>query len=185
VQRVSTTVVALVGPEARALAEALGEAANVRAVLPDAEAAPLDRAVQAWREAQGAHIPYLVHDADPLAEVAAAFERWYDQKAGRGELEVAVTETVARWRARNLELPDYYLVVDAESLGATSRHWYLGFLHQASPVRVLPAPADPLGAAARITHLPAGRWWPDLDRLLADVDRAVPNAIRPTPEPAT
>jgi hypothetical protein len=155
--------------------------------VPDPEAPALDRAVQAWREAQGAHIPYLVHDADPLADVAGAFRRWYDQQAGRGELEVAVSGTVARWRARSLELPDYYLVLDAESLPPTVRHWYLGFLHAAAPVRVMPAEADPGSAAARLAHLPAGRWWPDLDRLLSDVDRAVPDAIRPVPgkEPAT
>lgn len=207
-QRVSTTVIALVGASARACAEAAGAAANVRAVLPDQDAPPLDRAVEAWREAKGAHIPYLVHDADPLATVADAWVQRFDQPAGRGwagegergafaggrgwmgegergafaggrgwagELEVAVSETVARWRARSIELPDYYLVLDAESLGATTRHWYLGVLHRAAPVRVVPVAATPTEVIARLSHLPAGRWWPDLDQLLSGIDRVVPD----------
>ena len=142
-QRVSTTVIALVGASARACIEVLGAAANVRGVLTEQDAPPLDRAVEAWREAKGAHIPYLVHDADPLATIADAWVRWFDQHGPVGELEVAVTETLARWRARSLELPDYYLVLDAQSLDTTVRHWYLGVLHRAAPPRVLPVAARP------------------------------------------
>lgn len=176
-QRVSTTVIALVGADARACAEALGAAANVRAVLPAQDTPSLDRAVKAWREAKGAHIPYLVHDADPLATVADAWVRRFDQHGPVGELEVAVTETVARWRARSLELPDYYLVLDAQSLDTTTRHWYLGLLHRAAPPRVVPVAATPAEITTRIAHLPAGRWWPDLDQLLSGIEHVVPDRV--------
>ncbi len=179
VQRVATTVIAVVGPEAGACAAALGAAANVRAVVPDAEGAPLDRAVSAWREAQRAHIPWLVHDADPLAGVADAWSATFDQQAGRGALEVEVAAAVARWRARSVELPDYYLVLDPESWPATRRHFHLGFLHRAAPHRVVPT--TPAAAATAIAHLHAGRWWPDLDRLLADVDQVVPDRVGTEP----
>ncbi|HEX2026461.1 MAG TPA: hypothetical protein VHF25_00515, partial [Nitriliruptorales bacterium] len=71
-RRVATTVLALVGArpgeELRALAASLGQGANVRAVLPDTDLPPIDRALAAWGEAVRAHIPYVVHDADPLAD---------------------------------------------------------------------------------------------------------------------
>ncbi|MBA2577790.1 MAG: hypothetical protein H0V05_14300 [Euzebyaceae bacterium] len=174
-QRVSTTVIALVGGAARDCASELARAANLRAVLPDAAAEPLDRAVQAWREAKSAHIPYLVHDADPLTVVAASWVDWFTQRAPVGTVEVAVQQTIARWRAQSIEVPDYYLVLDPESLDETWRHWYLGFLHRAAPHRVVPVQAAPAAVAARIAHLPAGRWWPDLDRLLDGVERVVPD----------
>jgi len=55
--------------------------------------------------------------------------------ATAGELEVAIRETVGRWRARAIELPDYYLLLDPGSWTATRRHWYLGLLHRAAPTR--------------------------------------------------
>ncbi|MGH3666480.1 MAG: hypothetical protein ACRDU8_10415 [Egibacteraceae bacterium] len=176
-QRVSTTVIALVGEDAGECAALLGAAANVRAVTPDDADPPLDRAVHAWREAVKAHIPFLVHDADPLAAVADAWVRWYDQQGVAGDLEVAVSDALARWRARALELPDYYLVLDAESLPPTQRHWYLGFLHRSAPHRVVPAAAQADDIARRVASLRAGRWWPDLDRLLDGLDRVVPDRL--------
>ena len=98
-----------------------------------------------------AHSPYLVHDADPLAAVGDAWVRRYDEQGPIGELEVAVAETLARWRVGSIELPDYYLVLDAEAWGATRRHWYLGVLHGAAPARVVPVPDPDAGRA----HAPA------------------------------
>jgi len=180
-QRTSTTVVALVGEGAAACVAVLGRAANVVAHLADPDATPLERAVDAWSAATRTHSPYFVHDADPLAAVADAWVRRYDEQGPVGELEVAVTETVARWRARSIELPDYYLVLDAGSWGVTRRHWYLGVLHDAGPARVVPATADPAGVAATLGHLSAGRWWPDVDRLLDGIDRVVPDRLVPDP----
>src|SRR5919206_3563947 len=108
-QRISTTVVGLVGERARPVAEALDRAANIRVELPDPGVAPLDRAVTAWQAATSTQAPYLVHDADPLALVADAWVRRYDQRGPAGELELAVRETLSRWRAGTIDLPDYYI----------------------------------------------------------------------------
>ena len=168
-----TTVVAVVAPD-DALPLAHVRASNVRVLPSGGEGSTVDRAVTACEEARRTSVPYLVHDADPLGWVADAWGRFFDGEGVAGELEVAVSETLARWRARSLDLPDYYLVVDPERLTATRRHWFLGVLGSAAPVRVVPSrPSQPL-----VDHLPdlrPGPWWPDLDRLLNGVDRMVPD----------
>ncbi len=179
-QRIASTVLALVGAppreELRALAASLGEAANVRAVVPETDGAPLDRAAAAWGEAARAHIPYVVHDADPLADVAAAWTERWEGSGEVGGLEVAVRAVLQRWRARSLELPDYYLLIDVESLTPTARHWYLGILSGTARHRVVLAGSDPGEVARAVRGLRAGPWWPQLDALLADLDRRVPDA---------
>jgi hypothetical protein len=180
-QRTGTTVVAVVGDGAAECVRRLGEAVNVVPVSVDAEDPPLDRAVAAWAEATRAHTPYLVHDADPLAAVADAWVRHYDEQGPIGELEVAVAETLARWRVGSIELPDYYLVLDAEAWVPTRRHWYLGVLHRAAPARVVPA-TDPDAAARTLPRLGAGAWWPDLDDLLGGIERVVPDQVAPSSE---
>jgi hypothetical protein len=85
-QRIATTVIGLVGEQARASAKALQRAPNIRVELPDPAAPPLERAVAAWQAATGTHVPYLVHDADPLALVADAWVRRFDEQGPAGEL---------------------------------------------------------------------------------------------------
>ena len=184
-KRISTTVLALVGGsddgQRRELAEVLARGANVRAVLPDAELDPLQRAVGAWRSAVSAHVPFLVHDADPLAAVTAAWAATFDHQGAVGDLEVAVAGTVQRWRAGSLELPDYYLVVDAEDIPVTQRHWYLGVLHGTSPHRVVPVESNPESLASAVRRLRAGRWWPDMPDLLAGIEQRLPDRLSPPP----
>jgi hypothetical protein len=168
VDRHATTVVAVVGARARSTLESLRGRANVRVVLADDPETP-------WRLAAGTSVPYLVHDADPLAAVADAWVRCFDEAGPAGELEVGVADVVLRWRARAVGLPDYYLVVDPEELPATLRHWYLGFLHAAAPARVVPASATGAALAESLGRLPTGRWWPDVDRLLEGVGSVVPD----------
>jgi hypothetical protein len=177
-QRTSTTVVAVGGASAAECVERLGRAVNVVPVVVDADDPPLDRAVAAWSEAVRAHSPYLVHDADPLAAAADAWVRRFDEEGPIGELEVAVAETLARWRVGSIELPDYYLVLDAETWTPTRRHWYLGVLHSAAPARVVPVP-DPDAAARVLSRLSAGAWWPDLDNLLGGIEQVVPDQLVP------
>jgi len=177
-QRTGTTVVAIVGTGAADCVRRLGEATNVVAVSVDADDPPLDRAVATWSQATRAHAPYLVHDADPLSAVADAWVRHFDEEGPIGELEVAVAETLERWRVGSIELPDYYLVLDAEAWGATRRHWFLGLLHQAAPARVVPVP-DPDAASRMLPRLGAGAWWPDLDDLLGGIEQAVPDQLAP------
>jgi hypothetical protein len=179
-RRISTTVVALVGERAPGCLEELDRAANVHTARPDPAAAPLQRAVDAWGAAARTHAAYLLHDADPLALVADAWVRRFDRAGPAGELGVAVTETLRRWRARSVELPDYYLVLDPEAWPeATRRHWYLGFLHRAAPSRVVPVAGAPSLVAAELGRLPSGRWWPALDQLVDGVDRVVPDRVVP------
>lgn len=174
-QRSAATVVALVGPGAHELVPSLGRV-GVRAVPVDPDLPPLERAAAAQQGTGGAGSAVAVHDADPLAAVADAWVRLFDGSGAAGELEVARGAAVARWRARAVELPDYYVLLDADAWDATRRHWYLGVLSAAAPPRVVPVRgAEAVRAALR--RLPAGRWWPPLDRLLADVERQVPDRL--------
>ena len=175
-RRTSTTVVAVVAvveDDAAACVERLGSATNVAALVTEGTD-PLDRAVAAWADASRSHTPYFVHDADPLAAVADAWVRRFDSQGPIGELEVAVAETLARWRVGSIELPDYYVVLDAEQWAATRRHWYLGVLHRAAPARVVPV-ANAADAGSALGKLTTGRWWPDVDVLLDGIERVVPD----------
>jgi hypothetical protein len=172
-QRVQTTVVALLGAD-ESTVEDLRQRPNVAVFQPDSSSEPLVRAVAAWNLARRTHATYFVHDADPLAGVADAWGRYFAGSGPGGELEVAVTEVVSRWRAGTVELPDYYLVCSPETWSPTLRHWYLGVLAGASANRVVTV-ATPSEAAPKLEALPAGRWWPDLDRLLTGIDRVVPD----------
>jgi hypothetical protein len=189
--RTSTTVVAIVGDGSRACLARLAALANVAVPTPDDSVAdrtagsvperkagddPLDRAVAAWAEAVRVHTPYFAHDADPLERVGDAWVRRYDEQGPIGELEVAVQATLARWRVGSIELPDYYVVLDAEAMVPTRRHWYLGVLHKAAPARVVPVP-NAHDAAAALPRLTAGRWWPDLDQLLDGIAAVVPDHV--------
>jgi hypothetical protein len=177
-QHASTTVVVLVGPGTGIVLRLLESAANVRVLtVDDDEASPLDRAVTATREAAGAHAPYLVHDADPLVLVADAWVRYFDGIGPRGELEVAVSETLARARTGALELPDYYVILDPEQLDATRRHFWLGLLHRDAAARVVPAHPDATSVLAALGTLASGRWWSPLDDLLRGIEHEVPDQI--------
>jgi hypothetical protein len=183
-RRLATTVVCLVeGPDHSRL-DGLAEAANVRLLRPDPAAPPLERAVEAWRAAPGTHLPFTVTDADPLAVVRAAWTHRFDVDvadgpAPVGELEVAVNETLLRWRAGSLELPDFYLLADIDELPPLDRHWYLGVLAGGSPRRVVLAGTS---LAVSLRRLPPGPWWPELDQVLSGIDRILPEQVRlPSP----
>lgn len=177
VQRASTTVLTIVGQDAATHVQGLGRASNVRLLAPRAGDPPLVRAAGALREAAGTSSPFAVTDADPLAAVADAWTRYYDEQGPLGELEVAVAETVARWRAGALELPDYYLVVAADTIAPTRRHWFLGFLHGHAPHRVVPVAPRAEAVTAAVNRLHAGRWWPPCDRLLEGVEHMAPDVF--------
>ncbi len=172
-QRVVTTVVAVVGGSS-GLLDRMGEAANVRSFHGGPEAPPLERAAEAWSAARRVRSPYFVHDADPLGWVVDTWAAHFDGEGAAGELEVAVSQTVRRWRAGSVELPDYYLVVAPDEWGQTRRHWYLGVLASAAPSRVVVD--DGRGDATSILPgLATGPWWPNLDMMLEGLDRVVPD----------
>jgi hypothetical protein len=176
VLRVNTTVVAVIAPEGDASPLDRVRAANVRVLRPDTDAAALDRAVMAWEIARRTNTPYLLHDADPLAWVADAWARRFQEEGTAGDLEVALAETLARWRARSLDLPDFYLLTDPERLSPVMRHWFLGLLGSAAPNRVATGRAG-APAVEKLADLHAGPWWPDLDRVLAGIDRVLPEQL--------
>ena len=148
-------------------------AANVRVVRSDADAPAFDRTAAVWEQARRTTAPYLVHDADPLGPVAEAWARRFEGQGVAGDLEVAVAATLARWRARSLDLPDYYLVMDAEELRPTLRHWFLGVMGSAAPTRVV-AGRSSVPVVDQLTELRPGPWWPELDRILDGLDRVIP-----------
>jgi hypothetical protein len=184
VLRVNTTVVAVVAPTTGDVSPLEHvRAANVRVVRPDTDAPALDRAVVAWEQARRTSTPYLLHDADPLAWVADAWARRFQEQGVAGDLEVAVAEISARWRAGSLDLPDYYLLTDPEGLTPILRHWFLGLLVSAAPSRVITSRAD-APVVDQLADLPPGPWWPDLDRVLAGLDRVLPEQLGPVGTPS-
>jgi hypothetical protein len=173
VQRVSTTVVTLVGAGESTVGR-LGGKANIAVYQPDVAADAMDRAVAAWQRAKRTHTTYFVHDADPLTAVADAWGRYFEGTGPIGELELSVSGTVARWKAGSLELPDYYVVCSPEEWSPVRRDWYLGFLASTCAVRVVTQGAD-VDVATTLPTLLAARWWPDLDRLLDGIEQVVPD----------
>jgi hypothetical protein len=172
VQRSSATVVCVVGDvDVVTLARA-----NVSTISPPKDLTPLERAARATDAASGAHAPYFVHDADPLALVADAWVRLFEASGPIGEVEVAVAETLARVRVQTLELPDYYLVADADAMTPTRRHWYFGVLHDAVPLRVVPVPASGSPIVDALEGLHATRWWPPVPQLLDRIEHRAPDA---------
>jgi hypothetical protein len=173
--RAPTTVIALIGSPESAI-ESLRHKANVMLYQPDPSTGALGRAAAAWEVAKRSHATYFVHDADPLIPVAESWGRYFEGAGLVGELEATVGETLARWRAGSLELPDYYVLWSPEDWPPVRRHWYLGLLADACPARVVNA-TTPVDLPAKLAGLPAGRWWPELDRLLAGIERRVPDGI--------
>lgn len=155
-----STVVALVGPDSDELLSGLARLPAVAALaLREAEPAEATRAVAA------ASRPYVVHDADPLEHVAAAWVELYEAKATLGTLEVEVETLLGLFDAGDAVMPDYYVVTGPEAIEGTWRHWWLGALALRAPSRVLPVEASDSALRARLRALPASRPWPEPDWL--------------------
>ncbi|GAA1778815.1 hypothetical protein [Agromyces lapidis] len=167
----STTLV-VVGDETTEAIHALEGFANVRAAtLPDAS----DTDVARWSAAAGA--PYLVHDHDPLAHVAAAWVEFFDDLSTYGVLELEIARALEAAGRHDLTVPDYYVVIHPETLPVTWKHWWLGVLASASPSRVIPWPAADASLAQLLRRLPAARAWPEVDAWLPSVAAAVPDRV--------
>jgi hypothetical protein len=173
VLKVNTTVIAVIAPPGVDPLDGVG-AANVRVRRPDPDLPALDRAVAVWDQARGTAVPYLLHDADPLAVTADTWVARFEGGGTPGALEVAVATTLARWRARSLDLPDYYLLASPDELGPVRQQWFVGFLGAAAPNRVVTVRPG-VSLLDHLSDLRPGPWWPELDRLLAGADHFVPD----------
>ncbi|MFD4190506.1 hypothetical protein [Amycolatopsis thermoflava] len=170
--RPNSTVVVLAGAGADKVMAGLDGLANVH-VARSADAAALV-----------SHAAYVVHDRDPLAGVAQAWAGFFDRQAPSGALEIAIESAVADLRRGVTLLPDYYVVLDPESLPPTGKHWWLGVLAGAAPSRVVPAAPTASAVREALSRLPSGRWWPDdVETWLRDLVRVVPDQVG-LPRPA-
>jgi hypothetical protein len=187
-RRESSTVVVLVGQVGEGLLAGLAQSPNVsvaRAPAAGNGTAPTERPAPgqrpgweagalALREASRRSSTYVIVPDDPLADVAAAWHAMWDVSAGPGgpaEFEEQAGDTLAAWRDKRFELPDYYLVVAPAQGGATGPDLYLGPLRSARPRRVAVAVGgDSAAGAARLLDalrsLEHGPWWPPLGDLL-------------------
>ena len=115
VRRESSTVVVLVGEVSEPLLAGLARSPNIALVRPPEEDEDrLAAAARALAEAGHRATTYVLVTADPLASVAAQWQAMWDLSAGPGAaaaFEVQAAAALAAWRARQFELPDYYLVI--------------------------------------------------------------------------
>jgi len=139
----------------------------------------------AMRAAARRRATYVVVAGDPLAGVASAWRAMWDVASGpaaAAAFERQAAETLAAWRDKLFELPDYYLVVLPAQNATTGPDLYLGPLRAARPHRVaVTGTADRTTDDARRTgtasvlaalrSLQHGPWWPPLDDLLAAARR--------------
>ncbi len=175
-------MVVLVGEVSEGLLAELGRSANV-SVARAPEAGQQDGAqprpgwqagALAMREAAGRQSAYVIVPDDPLAGVAAAWRAMWDVASGPGAaatFEEHAAETLAAWRGKRFELPDYYLVVAAAQAEDMGQDLYLGPLRAGRPRRVAVAgTGDSPGQAGRVLDalrsLEHGPWWPPLGDLI-------------------
>jgi hypothetical protein len=124
-----------------------------------------------------AQTTYVVHDQDPLEHVASAWVEFFDDQASHGTLDLEIDQAIDALRRGDTLLPDYYLVLEPESIEGTWRHWWLGVLPHIAPSRVLPIRADVGAARQQLRRLPAGRPWPEPERWLRDLRFTLPDRV--------
>lgn len=164
------TVLSIVG-------EAAPQVIRDLAALPNVTAFSSADDAETYERVGRAHAPYVVHDSDPLGHVAAAWVEFYDDRSTMGVLELEVDSAVRALTDGPGSMPDYYVVLDPQSIEGTWKHWWLGVLASAAPTRVLPVPADAASVRRLMRALPAGRPWPAPDEWLRHVAYDVPDRI--------
>ncbi|MDQ1123439.1 hypothetical protein [Microbacterium trichothecenolyticum] len=173
--RTGTIVAVVGGSPTDALASFEGLPGVATLSLRDSEPALAARRIEAARA------PWVVHDADPLVHVAAAWIELYEERATLGTLEVEVENTLGSFERGEAIMPDYYVVLDPDQADTTWRHWWCGALGHRAPRRVLPAqaPTSPRDRALRtlLTALPSSRPWPDPTAWLPGLAFEIPDRI--------
>jgi hypothetical protein len=174
-RRESSTVVVLVGEVPEPLLTDVARSPNIALVRPpEEEKDSLSAAAAALGQASHRASPYVLVQADPLADVAAQWRAMWDLSAGpRGPaaFEERAAEALSAWRAGRFELPDYYLALAPATAGGIGPDFYLGPLRAARPRRVeAVVTTDENGDASRVRQalraLPHGPWWPPLDEVI-------------------
>jgi hypothetical protein len=154
------------GPFPAPLLAELGGSANIAVVRPPAaDTDAVTAGAAALSQAARRSSPFALVLADPLADVGAAWQAMWDLAGGMtgtALFEERAARALAAWRARQFELPDYYLVLadvlggaaraaattagpaavptggaDPGAGGATGPEFYLGPLRAARPNRVV------------------------------------------------
>ena len=211
-----STVVVLAGRTIEQVLAAVGRSLNVVLVRPEQPQpgpgagagtdAGIEAAAGTLRRAAGIAAPYVLVAADPLGPVAAAWQAMWEVTAeprGSDEFELRAAETLAAWRAKRFELPDYYLVLAEETapggagapgttgtsgapgvsgVGERRADFYLGPLRAVRPNRVSVAAGaapDALAGAllSELGSLRHGPWWPPLDEVLRTARGFYPGAL--------
>ncbi|GAA1672329.1 hypothetical protein [Microbacterium lacus] len=170
------TIVAIVGDQSE---EALATLDGIRGVevlsLQGSEPALATRRIAA------SATPWVVHDADPLVHVAAAWVELFEARATLETLEVEVETALSLFEEGAAIMPDYYIVLEPEDAPDTWRHWWCGALGHRAPQRVIaaPAPTRPRDAALRrmLGNLPSSRPWPEPAAWLPRLPFEIPDRV--------
>jgi len=202
-----STVVVLAGRTTEQVLAAVGRSLNVVLVRPEQPqpgtdaGAGIEAATAALRRAAGITAPYVLVAADPLSQVAAAWQAMWEVTAeprGSDEFELRAAETLAAWRVKRFELPDYYLVLAEETApggggasgaagtGERLADFYLGPLRAVRPNRVsVAAGASPDAQAgallSELGSLRPGPWWPSLDEVFRAARGFYPGTLAESP----
>lgn len=187
-RRGSSTVVALVGDIDTDLLDRLTRPPNVSVLEPSAPG--LEASLESFSRAGRLHTPYAVVAADPLAELAAEWQKMWSVGTAEHIFEERAGEAISAWRSRKLELPDYYIVVldppaapiDPDQPRPHTYEFHLGLLRSERPSRVAEVVgAEPAETAARALHalggLRQGPWWPAMDRLVESIRTFFPGRL--------
>jgi hypothetical protein len=209
--------VVLAGQPDDGLLAAVSRFMNVSLVQPAADddgKGGIEAAAWALRRAAGISSPYVMVAADPLAAVAAEWQAmWTIPREPRssappgaraaadpaGGFELRAGEALASWRAKQFELPDYYLVLASgqeaaaqptagapleaqQPAHAPRPDFYLGPLRALRPHRVaVVAASETAGQAAEVLtalgSLRHGRWWPPLPEVIDAARRFYPGSL--------
>lgn len=170
------TVVAVVGEAAHEALATLEGLDGIDALsLRDSEPGIAARRIAA------ASAPWIVHDADPLEHVAAAWIELYEERATLGTLETEVETALTFFELGRALMPDYYIVLDPGAARGAWRHWWCGALGHRAPRRILPAPvpAHARDTALRrmLTALPMSRPWPEPATWLPGLAFEIPDRV--------
>src|ERR1700722_6252781 len=128
-RRNASTVVVLAGSAPGEVLAAVGQSMNVTLIRPegsadgsvdssvDGDSGAMAVAAAALQRAGRTTSPYALVLADPLAAVAVGWQAMWDvsRPEGSAGFELAAAKALAAWRAGQFELPDYYLVLAADT----------------------------------------------------------------------